>query len=138
MSNLNLSVGQKVQLNDGRTALVRFKGVTSFAPGEWVGVELEEPSGKNDGAVQGERYFTCEDKHGMFLRGTGIAKVLERAPAAQRKSIAPTPKARPSSVGLARTRDSLASPTPARGPGSRLSGIKVRLLYRSRVVPLSH
>ncbi|GAM84389.1 hypothetical protein ANO11243_023830 [Dothideomycetidae sp. 11243] len=133
MTSLNLSVGQKVQLNDGRSALVRFKGATSFAPGEWIGVELEDSTGKNDGAVQGERYFDCEDKHGMFLRATGIGKVLEQ-PASKRKSMGPpATKPRPSSVGLGsksavtngRTRESLASPTPAaRGPNSRLSGIR--------------
>ncbi|KAF2154187.1 hypothetical protein K461DRAFT_285648 [Myriangium duriaei CBS 260.36] len=130
MTSLNLSVGQKVQLNDGRSAVVRFKGSTSFAPGDWVGVELDDPSGKNDGSVQGERYFDCEDKHGMFLRATGITKVLETAKvtatrtAAQRKSMAPpVTKSRPSSNG--RTRESIAaSPTPSRSSANRLSGIR--------------
>ncbi|KAI0878592.1 dynactin [Hypoxylon argillaceum] len=74
-------VGQYIQLSDGRNATVRFVGQTHFAAGDWVGVELEDDSGKNDGAVQGERYFDCMPARGMFVRPTTIT-VLQAAPAA--------------------------------------------------------
>ncbi|VDP45124.1 unnamed protein product [Schistosoma curassoni] len=35
---------------------------------KWVGVILEEAKGKNNGTVQGKRYFTCEENHGIFVR----------------------------------------------------------------------
>ena len=47
---------------------IRYIGVTKFAPGEWVGVELEEAQGKNDGSVGGEVYFSCPPNHGVFSR----------------------------------------------------------------------
>eukprot|EP00439_Symbiodinium_sp_Y106_P078986 s1226_g17.t1 len=68
-------VGQKVSVV-GYTATVRFVGETHFAPGEWVGVELEPAVGKNDGTVQDRRYFTCEPNHGLFVRRS----VVQRTP----------------------------------------------------------
>ena len=71
-------VGQSIQLNDGRLAIIRFIGNLHFTAGEWIGVEFEDASGKNDGSAKGERYFECAQDHGMFLRPTMIARVVEQ------------------------------------------------------------
>lgn len=54
----------------GRSAIVRFIGTTKFAPGTWVGLELDSPVGKNDGSVQGVQYFKCKHpgNFGVFVR----------------------------------------------------------------------
>uniref|UniRef100_M4BWR5 CAP-Gly domain-containing protein n=1 Tax=Hyaloperonospora arabidopsidis (strain Emoy2) TaxID=559515 RepID=M4BWR5_HYAAE len=78
-----LSSGQQVQLSTGSTldisdrvcisdrelfGFVRFLGEIVGARGVWVGIELDEPYGKNDGSVRGRFYFRCKPKHGVFAR----------------------------------------------------------------------
>jgi dynactin 1 len=82
---VDISQGQIVNLLDGRQAAVRFIGATHFAAGDWIGVELDEPTGKNDGSVQGERYFDCEHGFGMFIRPSAVASVVGPAPKRESK-----------------------------------------------------
>ncbi|OBT49366.1 hypothetical protein VE00_00500 [Pseudogymnoascus sp. WSF 3629] len=98
MATHDLAIGQTVELADGRIGIIRYVGFPHFAAGEWVGVELEDDTGKNDGSVQGERYFDCDIGRGMFVRPQA-AHVLEQAPPPPPKA-APVPKrtSRPSSV----------------------------------------
>lgn len=51
-----------------KTGVVKFVGNVEFATGPWVGVELDLPEGKNDGSVNGTRYFKCRSRHGIFVR----------------------------------------------------------------------
>ncbi|KAK0163260.1 hypothetical protein PV327_006961 [Microctonus hyperodae] len=48
--------------------VIAYIGPTEFASGTWIGVELDAPTGKNDGAVNGHRYFTCRAKCGLFVK----------------------------------------------------------------------
>ncbi|KAI0095020.1 dynactin [Irpex rosettiformis] len=78
MAPTDIPLGAIVEIPVGR-GVVRFCGSTDFAPGKWVGIELDEPSGKNDGTVQGVRYFSCKLPHGVFIRPSQV-KVLSAAP----------------------------------------------------------
>lgn len=55
--------------NDKRQkyGVLRYVGEPEFAAGVWCGVELDQPTGKNNGSVHGIRYFTCEANCGMFV-----------------------------------------------------------------------
>lgn len=52
--------------------------MTQFASGYWVGIELDAPLGKNNGAVKGETYFTCPDNCGLFVKPSQL-RILEDA-----------------------------------------------------------
>ena len=59
-------------IGKGQRGTVAYVGATLFASGKWVGVILDEAKGKNDGTVQGKRYFTCEENHGIFVRQSQV------------------------------------------------------------------
>ena len=81
-----VSVGLRCRVggDDGRRGVVRFVGEIVGLGGErevgcrWVGVELDEPVGRNDGSasveeeeegkVESKRVFECRDKFGVFVR----------------------------------------------------------------------
>jgi hypothetical protein len=56
---------------------VRYIGLTKFAAGIWIGVELEEPHGKNDGALKGVRYFKCPENKGVFVKADKLTLLSE-------------------------------------------------------------
>lgn len=60
-------------IGKGQRGTVAYIGATLFATGKWVGVILNEAKGKNDGTVQGKRYFTCEENHGIFVRQSQVS-----------------------------------------------------------------
>uniref|UniRef100_A0A8C2XNB3 Si:dkeyp-47f9.4 n=1 Tax=Cyclopterus lumpus TaxID=8103 RepID=A0A8C2XNB3_CYCLU len=72
-------LGERVLVVGQRTGVVQFCGKTSFAPGLWLGIELDKPSGKNDGSVGGVRYFRCSPKHGVFAPSSRVQSVLSPA-----------------------------------------------------------
>uniref|UniRef100_A0A671S9C9 Dynactin subunit 1 n=1 Tax=Sinocyclocheilus anshuiensis TaxID=1608454 RepID=A0A671S9C9_9TELE len=75
-----VKVGSLVEvIGKGHRGTVAYIGNTLFASGKWVGVILEEPKGKNDGTVQGKRYFTCQENHGIFVRQSQIQLVEDGA-----------------------------------------------------------
>lgn len=70
-----IEVGRRCRLgsDDTRRGEVKYVGEVKEIPGAlgaWVGVQLDEPVGKNDGSIGGTRYWGAESplKHGVFVR----------------------------------------------------------------------
>jgi hypothetical protein len=61
----------------GRSGVVKFIGRTRFKSGLWIGVDMGEAVGKNDGSIQGERYFKCGVNCGIFVRQSQLEEVEE-------------------------------------------------------------
>ncbi|ETI53940.1 hypothetical protein L917_02960 [Phytophthora nicotianae] len=69
LAGFNLDVGDRVCIPDKELfGFVRFLGEIIGVKGIWVGIELDEAYGKNDGSVKGRYYFRCKPKHGVFAR----------------------------------------------------------------------
>lgn len=62
-------------LMDGREQVVKFKGSVHYAKGDFVGVELTEPLGKNDGTIKGVAYFACPPQFGLMVRPEDVSLV---------------------------------------------------------------
>ncbi|KAJ7597843.1 dynactin [Mycena floridula] len=130
-------LGTIVDVSVGR-GVIRFSGATSFKPGKWVGIELYEPNGKNNGTVDDVSYFTCKMNYGVFVRASQIkathgSERVEPAPGPSRPPV--RGHQRTSSSGLLRANslrtgspltasprsESPAKPTSSPVPSSRLN-----------------
>lgn len=69
-----LTEGTYVTVGSNKAGTVRFLGLTQFAEGVWVGVELDAPVGKNDGSVGGHRYFQCKAGYGVLVRPDRVSR----------------------------------------------------------------
>ncbi|KAH8094699.1 dynactin, partial [Cristinia sonorae] len=105
-----ITLGALVEVSVGK-GIVRFYGSTAFsAVGKWVGIELFEPKGKNDGTVQEVKYFTCKPGHGIFVKPSQVKVISSEA----EPVLAPAPAiSRP--LGHQRTSST------SRGPSARAS-----------------
>ena len=60
-------VGKAVRAGHYGDGVLRWVGKHHITAVPRVGVELNEPNGRNDGSVKGGRYFVCEPGHGILL-----------------------------------------------------------------------
>eukprot|EP00730_Choanoeca_flexa_P002516 TRINITY_DN11078_c0_g1_i1.p1 TRINITY_DN11078_c0_g1~~TRINITY_DN11078_c0_g1_i1.p1 ORF type:complete len:1134 (+),score=123.20 TRINITY_DN11078_c0_g1_i1:36-3404(+) len=63
-------LGQRVMVDNYGLGTLRYMGTTEFdeAREQWLGIELDQPKGKNDGTILGTKYFSCRMNHGIFVQ----------------------------------------------------------------------
>ncbi|KAL4078456.1 hypothetical protein V8B97DRAFT_2021512 [Scleroderma yunnanense] len=107
--NRSFDIGENVRIESlGYEGILKYLGEIDGKPGQWAGVELSggfEGKGKNDGSVNGKRYFMCPPNCGVFV---ALAKLS-----------APTvgPSFRPPSVASSRSGRVTPSVTMSLGSG---------------------
>ena len=72
-----MKVGDRCEVNPGgRRGTIRWVGQLQEGDvnrgGYWVGVELDEPMGRNDGSYKGKQLFSCQQNYGLFARGQNV------------------------------------------------------------------
>ncbi|XP_038252800.1 CAP-Gly domain-containing linker protein 4 isoform X2 [Dermochelys coriacea] len=77
LMSLGLKLGDRVVIAGQKVGTLRFCGTTEFASGQWAGVELDEPEGKNDGSVGKVQYFKCAPRCGIFAPLSKISKASD-------------------------------------------------------------
>ncbi|XP_073911344.1 kinesin-like protein KIF13B isoform X1 [Castor canadensis] len=108
-----LKEGEYVVVGTNKMGTVRYIGPTDFQEGTWVGVELDLPSGKNDGSIGGKQYFQCNPGYGLLVRP---GRVRRAAGAGRRRSAGLRPQGAPEtrrSATLSGSATNLASLTAA-------------------------
>ncbi|XP_057641890.1 kinesin-like protein KIF13B isoform X1 [Chionomys nivalis] len=114
-----LREGEYVVVGTSKTGIVRYIGPTDFQEGTWIGVELDLPSGKNDGSIGGKQYFKCNPGYGLLVRP---GRVRRAAGPGRRRSAGLQPQGAPEarrSATISGSATNLASLTAALAKGDR-------------------
>ncbi|XP_069092302.1 CAP-Gly domain-containing linker protein 4 isoform X2 [Pleurodeles waltl] len=77
LHSLGLNLGDRVVIAGQKVGTLRFCGTTEFASGQWAGIEMDEPEGKNNGSVGGVQYFNCAPRYGIFAPVSKIQKASD-------------------------------------------------------------
>lgn len=70
----NMKIGDRcrvINIEGERRGTIKYVGkIDILDNGEmiWVGIDFDEPVGKNDGSISGVRFFEARDKHGSFVK----------------------------------------------------------------------
>ena len=118
----NFEIGERVWVNGNKPGTLQFLGEAQFAPGQWAGIVLDEPIGKNDGSVAGVRYFQCEALRGIFTRPSKLSRTEGEANGTQTappsRAASPTPSVGSVASQKPATKSALPSTTAKKAPST--------------------
>lgn len=111
---------------------LRYLGRVDGQVGEWCGIELREPKGKNDGSVKDKAYFQCPPKHGIFVKRDNVQVVATTRSPAKRLSTVPTTPAAPKPPAVISKRPSIAPSARSSATRQSISSVPARKTPVSR------
>ncbi|XP_008054187.1 CAP-Gly domain-containing linker protein 4 [Carlito syrichta] len=129
LTSLGLKLGDRVVIAGQKVGTLRFCGTTEFASGQWAGIELDEPEGKNNGSVGKVQYFKCAPKYGIFAPLSKISRAKDR-----RKNTVQAPSAK-AAAPLARAPKTEAASPVSRGNTGFMTSKKVSASESTLSVP---
>lgn len=71
-----IQLNDRITLKNNIPGVVRYIGPVEGRDEEWVGIELDEPRGSNNGCINNKRYFSCSEKHGLFVKYKKLTQSL--------------------------------------------------------------
>jgi len=71
-----IQINDRIALKNNLVGIVRYIGPVEGRSNDWVGIELDEPRGKNDGSYNNKRYFSCAPNHGLFVKYIKLKSTL--------------------------------------------------------------
>ena len=64
-----------VEIDGYGEGIIRFIGLHMVEQTERIGIELDTPTGKNNGTVRGQLYFVCPEKHGLLCDPRKVSRM---------------------------------------------------------------
>ncbi|KAH7392706.1 dynein associated protein-domain-containing protein [Pyrenochaeta sp. MPI-SDFR-AT-0127] len=136
----DFKIGQTVETSTHQHGVVKYVGPIHVSDGIFLGIELPTATGKNDGSVRGERYFTCVPAHGLFVKESSIIRIVSQpAPPTPAAITQPaTPRSRPPVAAPRPRPSSVIAPKPAARAStiSKRQSVAPSTTYNSLRTPL--
>ncbi|KAI7867810.1 hypothetical protein BDF14DRAFT_1881428 [Spinellus fusiger] len=130
-SHSSFRVGDRVAVDCmSIVGTLRFLGATHFKEGTWAGIQLDiVGTGKNDGSVNGARYFHCPSQTGLFVLASKVAP-LDRDSDSMRSLSPPSPQ-RPATTNTTTNNNTINSNNNSNNRASRYIGLATHQLTRT-------
>ncbi|CAJ0569506.1 unnamed protein product, partial [Mesorhabditis spiculigera] len=119
---MSFKLGDRVITENNGKGVIAFIGTTQFAEGEWNGLILDEPRGKNNGSVQDVAYFECEPGYGLFVP---TKKLRLEKPATSTTPARPQTRSQASKLRAPTSKLTTPASTPGISPAESVEQLKV-------------
>lgn len=76
--SIEYKIDDKISVSGKYIGVIKYVGQIKDKEGIWIGIKLDKKNGHNDGTVNGEKYFECEENYGIFIKSERLQKSSRR------------------------------------------------------------